>query len=409
MEYVPDGYWHFHIIGIHFVPTTPGGDDIGPDGRVIVFKHIRDDEYGNFGGLRSGLAISRVIQYQLTHAGLIEGSQALTYFGLLHFSKVPKETVHASYPEALDDDSKTNPDAPAVCPACGSADVEPCSYDVFAGREGMLHIHAHPEPEYEPSPEVVASADRGLEESFQNRYDNEPDPEERHKLTKERQHERARLAARELEFFNIKDPLVAMWVWLAGLLETGSVLRVDLVPESPEVLDRVIELNLRTGRLGTTLGGRLYLKHEYDLDDALRDLKDLVQRGEPKDGRDWRLERLLEQHPDIVNRIMTDHGFVFDESPWPEHIPKLVKKVPALCCVCGAAIGEFVVDPDPDAYVGALPNIWCDSCKQRSLLERGLIESPASLLPDDQDAACEDSEDRADRWRSSGPFSGGLE
>jgi len=405
-EYVPDGYWHFHIIGIHFMPTTPGGSDVGPDGSMIVFKHIKDDEYQNYGGMRSQRGMSRLIQYQLTHAGLREGSHALTYFGLLAYNRLPAEMIHSAYPKALEDDSKTNPKVPATCPVCGPSDVEPCTYVAFAGREGLVNIQVHPEPEYEPTPELLNEAEKNLEEKFQNLYDTEPVPAARHALTKERQRERAKLAQRELELCNLKNPLVAMWVWLTGILENGSVLREDLKSETPELLARVVERNLMTGRLASTLGGRLYLKHEYDLDDALRDLKDIVQHGEPKAGRDWRLERLLEKNPDKVNPIMTDHGFVFDEVPWPEHIPKTVEKVPASCCVCGAPVGEFVLDQDDDGNMGlSLPNVWCDECKQKSLLERGLVEAP----PTGPGVLCVDSEDPADRWRPSSPFSGGLE
>jgi len=415
-EYAPDGYWHFHVIGLHFIPTSPGGSDFAPDGSPIVFKHIRDDEYQNFGGLRSGTAIARLIQYQLTHAGLRKGRQALTYFGLLHHSKVPKEKVQTIYPECLKEDSKTNPKVDPICPVDGSREVENCLQtlvDYGSTHKDPKDVHfvgihdeyIHPDPAYQPSPEYVAAAEVELEEKFQNLYDNEPDPAARHKLTKERQRERAKLAQRELELFNIKNPLVAMWVWLRGVLENGFVLRADLNSETPELLDRVVELNLKTGRLASTLGGRLYLKHEYELDDALRDLRELVLHDEPNDGRDWRLERLLEKNPDKVNPIMTDRGFVFDEVPWPEHIPKTVEKVPALCYVCGVTIGNFVVDPDEDDG-SSLPNVWCEKCKQKSLIERGVVEPPR----EDPGAPCVEAEDcRADRWRSSSPFSGGLE
>jgi hypothetical protein len=83
-----------------------------------------------------------------------------------------------------------------------------------------------------------------------------------------------------------------------------------------------------------------------------------------------------------------------------------VKRVPASCCVCGAPVGEFVLDQDDDGNMGlSLPNLWCDECKHKSLVERGLIEAPL----EDPGVPCVDSEDRADHWRSSSPFSGGLE
>jgi len=324
-ELVPDGYWHFHVVGLHFMATTPGGSDIGPDGRIIIFKHVEDKEYGNYGGLRSGRAISRLIQYQLTHAGLRDGRQSLTYFGLLHFSKVPQEVVQSTYPEALEDDSKTNPEVPAICPVCGSTEIEPCYQLDFTqmptltvptiyepnDRE-LVKLQVHPEPEYASSPDLVVQAEQVLEEKFQNLYDNEPEPARRHDLTKERQRERAKLAQRELEFFNLRNPLVELWVWLRNLLENGPVDRENLDCKDRVLLDRAIELNLSTNRLGLTPGGWLYLVHDYDLDDALREVRSIVQTGEPTDGTDWRLIRLLT--PAGENPIMTDLGFVFGGS-----------------------------------------------------------------------------------------------
>ena len=315
-EYIPDGYWHFHIIGIHFVPTTSGGTDIAPDGRPVIFKQIRDDEYENFGGLRSQLAISRVIQYQLTHAGLQAGEQALTYFGLLHFSKVPREKLELDYPACLTDDSKTNPAAPLECPACGSEDIEPCTETlaIFADGMGLEDVQRHPEPAYEPMPELVDEARRKLESDYQSRYDDEPLPAARHALTKERQHERMKLAQRELELFNMANPLVQIWVWLRAALSEGPVPRDYLNAEDPSLLDRCIELNLKTGRLGITKGERLYLKHEYGLDDALREVRDIVKSGEPDIGRDLRLERLLIATSPEDSPILTDTGFIFGDT-----------------------------------------------------------------------------------------------
>lgn len=323
-ELVPDGYWHFHVIGLHFMPTTPGGSDVGPDGRIIVFKHIEDKEYGNYGGLRSGRAVSRLVQYQLTHAGLRDGRQSLTYFGLLHFSKVPKDVVQTTFPEALEEDSKTNPKVPAVCPICGSKDIEPCYeldftqmptltvptiYDPH-DRE-LVKLQVHPEPEYEPSPEAVDEAERILEAKFQNLYDNESEPARRHDLTKDRQRERAKLAQMELGFFNLNNPLSAMWIWLRDILEDGPLHLEDLDADKPEVLEAVIKLNLASKRLRLTPGGHLSLAHEYDLDDALRDLHDIVLNGEPVDGSDWRLERLIVANSPEGNPLLTDYGYTF--------------------------------------------------------------------------------------------------
>jgi hypothetical protein len=347
-QYVPDGYWHFHVIGLHLMATTPGGTDPDfPDGSGLVFKHIKDEEYGNYGGIRSQRGISRVLQYQLSHAGLKEGSQALTYFGLLHHSMIPKEKLERTYPLCLEDDGKTDPRSVDRCPICGSKEVESCIQteieyvrtrgepgEHFAGIGERL---VHAEPIYKPTPEKFDEEKTNLEAEFQNLYDEEPVPSERHKLTKDRQTERARLASRELEFCNLNDPLMKAWFWLKTMLENGPV-RVDLLVTSPskelvteraeveraglawtpppddsEILQKCIDLNIRHGRLGITPSEEyLFLEPpEYDLDQALRDVRGIVKapRGPPM--QDPMLERLLRARPGPRDDILTDEGYIF--------------------------------------------------------------------------------------------------
>jgi hypothetical protein len=52
-----------------------------------------------------------------------------------------------------------------------------------------------------------------------------------------------------------------------------------------------------------------------------------------------------------------------------------IRRVPSVCHACGARIGSFLIDPEEDDG-SSLPKIWCESCKQKSLLERGLIKAP---------------------------------
>jgi hypothetical protein len=56
-----------------------------------------------------------------------------------------------------------------------------------------------------------------------------------------------------------------------------------------------------------------------------------------------------------------------------------LKRVPSVCHVCGSLIGNFLIGPDEDDG-SSLPMVWCESCKQKSLLERGLIEAPRGEL-----------------------------
>ena len=88
--YVPDGYWHYHILGANFTDITPGGHDLDSNGAPVVFKHIVDAEYSDYRGCRSARGISRVLAYLLTHASLeSEGTHALTYFGTMAYSRLP--------------------------------------------------------------------------------------------------------------------------------------------------------------------------------------------------------------------------------------------------------------------------------------------------------------------------------
>lgn len=307
-EYAPDGYWHYHIVGINFGNISPGGTDFLEDGRRIIFRHIRDDEYGDFGGLRSGRGIERLLQYLLTHAGLADGAHAITYFGSLAYNKLPRAEVHQVFPEALDEHSRTNPRVPVQCPLDGSRNTEPCEQ-----MDGWMLMPVHAPPEYEPSPEAIAKARRSLEEEYEFRYQCAGTREERHALTEERQRERAKLAQEETELFNLRHPLVAIWRWLKAVLSEGSVPINYLEADDQELLWRCIDLNLASGRLGMTKGERLYLIREYGLDDALSEVRSIVFSGESKDGHDWRLERLIAKNPPRDNPIMTDTGFVFGE------------------------------------------------------------------------------------------------
>jgi hypothetical protein len=206
----------------------------------------------------------------------------------------------------------------------------------------------HAEPHYKPTPERFDEEKAKLETEFQDRYDEEHDSSKRHQLTKERQHERMVLAGRELELCNLNDPLVRCWVWLRTLLEERgepiprSELSSDATPglaeyrkwcsetgfecnvplDNAEILEQCIVLNVKYKRLAMTPGGEyLTLVHEYDLDDALRDMRQIIQfksRGTDRSigleapepaGQDRRLEMLIAGGP--REDLMTDEGYLF--------------------------------------------------------------------------------------------------
>lgn len=312
--YVPDGYWHHHIVGVNFGDITPGGDDRDADGNVIVFKHILDAEYSDYGGIRHGYGISRLLAYLLTHAGLEgEGTHALTYFGAMCYNRLPKSGVHSYYPDALEDHSKTNPPTPVRCPVDGSGRTGLCTPTPW-----MMTYDSppsYPEPLDEPTPEAVAAARTALEEEYQFRYLTTSDRRERHALGKSRWADRMALEGRETELFNQNNPLVVMWCWLRDMLEARSDGLTDcrvadlVAPHEIDVLDVVIKANVKTGRLSKSPHGRLTLRHEYTLADALFDMR--TTRDESR-GVDWRLNELLRLHPPRDNLILSDTGFVFD-------------------------------------------------------------------------------------------------
>jgi hypothetical protein len=173
---------------------------------------------------------------------------------------------------------------------------------------------SYPEPTDEPTPEAIAAARATLDEEYEFRYQTTSDRRERHALGRSRWADRMSLERRETELFNQNNPQVVMWCWLRDMLEARpdglSDCRVaDLVaPHEVDNLDSVIKANLKTGRLSESPRGRLTLRHEYTLADALSGMR--AERDEPP-GIDWRLNELLRLHPPRDNLTMSDTGFVF--------------------------------------------------------------------------------------------------
>lgn len=313
--YVPDGYWHFHVIGVNFSNISPGGDDSDQNGAPVVFKHIPDAEYSDYRGCRSGNAIARTLAYLLTHASLEDdGTHAITYFGAMSYNRLPKAVVHTRFPEALEDDSKTNPKAPVRCPVDGSRRTVLCTPTPW-----MMTYDSpptYPEPLDDATPEAVRAAALAVDEEYEFRYLTTADRRDRHALGKERWAARMALAGRETELYNQSNPLVVLWGFLRELLEDrpdglSDCRLYDMVAANDHAaLDAVVKANLKTGRLHQSPRGRLTLVREYTLADALEETDTIVRSGEPR-GVDWRLNALMARYPPRVNPILTDTGFVF--------------------------------------------------------------------------------------------------
>jgi hypothetical protein len=113
-SYVLDGCIHFHMVVLAHGDVLPGG--LLADGDV-VFKVLRDAEYGDFRGFRGPVGIRRHLKYLLSHCGIVEGRHALTWWGSLSYRALPGEELRAAYPDAWDELYAL----PVVrCPRCGS-------------------------------------------------------------------------------------------------------------------------------------------------------------------------------------------------------------------------------------------------------------------------------------------------
>lgn len=115
--YIPDGYIHFHVIGLARGNIKPGTD---PN---VIFKIIKDARRKDYRGFQKCQEISATIFYLLTHCGIIKGRHALAYFGELSYNKLSNGKLQELIP-GLDLD----PVHKHRCPSCRSDDVEPDYY-----------------------------------------------------------------------------------------------------------------------------------------------------------------------------------------------------------------------------------------------------------------------------------------
>lgn len=115
-QFVPDGYVHFHIIGLAVGHVKPGSEGLG-----YVFKVIKDAKRKDYRGFRRPRDISACVYYLLTHCGVIRGSHALTYFGALSYNMFNNEAWETHFPEVINYLKPTR----SQCPHCGSTDTYP--------------------------------------------------------------------------------------------------------------------------------------------------------------------------------------------------------------------------------------------------------------------------------------------
>lgn len=119
-QYVPDGYVHFHLLGLCHGDILPGGL---PSDQGAVFKVIPDARRGDFRGLLRAREVRVLVHYLLTHCGIVKGRQALTWWGVLGYNNLHNKTLDDFSQGAL-----TRAKSPrSRCPLCGSDEVQALS------------------------------------------------------------------------------------------------------------------------------------------------------------------------------------------------------------------------------------------------------------------------------------------
>lgn len=112
--FVPDDYWHFHIIGLAENEVTPGTR------TDYIFKVIKDARNKDYSGYKRCREIKATVFYLLTHAGIVRGRHALTWFGKLSYNMLSTEKLIDAYPYF----ARVLEERPGHrCPACGSEDT----------------------------------------------------------------------------------------------------------------------------------------------------------------------------------------------------------------------------------------------------------------------------------------------
>lgn len=158
-----DGTVHFHIVAIfpdgRFSPAVKGEPFIW---KVIPRPKTKND----YTGIHTLEECKKLIAYQLSHAGIVEGKHSLTWSGDLAYNKLRTEDL-AQVPE----DTETG----QICPNCGSRNTEPCeqydmvptfSHQSFENLSEFRKIQVHPYPEG-PAPKRIKLVNRWLNEDAQ--------------------------------------------------------------------------------------------------------------------------------------------------------------------------------------------------------------------------------------------------
>ncbi len=133
-DFVPDGYVHFHVVGVAF-----GDIRFASKGQDYVFKVIPNKPgLGKrpFSGIPSVHRLARPIAYLLTHCGVQDRRHAITWWGCLKDRRVAKKVLIADFAEGwLALTKRRNP----KCPECGSRDTMSCDYVFWSKAAAVDH------------------------------------------------------------------------------------------------------------------------------------------------------------------------------------------------------------------------------------------------------------------------------
>lgn len=112
---VPDGYIHFHVIGLARGHVKPA------EGSNPIFKVIRDSRHKDYRGFQSAREVIDCITYILRHASVKEGpSHTLTYFGSISYNKLSDKDLEEKVPGLME---YLNKRLGSPCERCGSRDT----------------------------------------------------------------------------------------------------------------------------------------------------------------------------------------------------------------------------------------------------------------------------------------------
>jgi len=167
-----DGTIHFHGIGIAPGNVEPGGTDGDTIFKIIPDPKKDQSKPSKYRGFLYFSEVKNCVQYLLSHAAIIEGKHALTWWGLLSYNQLNTGTLKEFCPDGFD---FINSPMKSKCPFCHSTDTEPCyqldlvprlskSRQWEQGSDWML-IEAHPPPDEKPPDPYLGPIDR-RESSF---------------------------------------------------------------------------------------------------------------------------------------------------------------------------------------------------------------------------------------------------